>query len=394
MDRRLGRSRRLTLVAALVIAGCGAVAGCGGSEHPSRDAASLDADWLDGETTITAAHLQRVMALGSSDPEIVALFQEAEKRIGGGSFEGLAARFSVCGPDVKSEGGLTQVKSSDAWMSRPLEELALGKRSPKTVQDLAEAEKIPVRDRRVVTYPDFLFVERTLLPNICIVARIPLVDAYDAVVHELVHATRVDPHATSELAAKSREDGEYRTALVLLPGGEADAYRTGVRARLRMGYLGNRRSGVQDLFDPASAELRAPVAALAERILAPRPGGLGYADGLFRNAFEEGRHSLLEELSAKRSLVEQVLAERRANIAISAANIDIHTQNIEGSRHNLGVGTATKNAALIQQSRAGIEADQRGLAESHAMLDAAHASETRLLAELTDLTGRLETLNP
>jgi hypothetical protein len=150
-------TRLIAFAAALGIAGCGA--SNDGLDRRATD--SLDADWLQGSTTITPEHLARELALGAGNPEVSALAREAVARLGGGQLAALAACFSPCPASVTIEGGLTEVKSSDVLMARSVEELAFGTRPARAEQELAELRRGRFRELRVLESPDFLVVERT-----------------------------------------------------------------------------------------------------------------------------------------------------------------------------------------------------------------------------------------
>lgn len=375
------RLQSVLIAVALAFAGCVEVNGVP-APYPAD---ALDADWLDGASTIDAVHLGRILALGERDPEVAALFREAVKRLGGGHLEDFTGRFSPCPPTMGSESGFTSVKSLEAWIPRSLEDLALGKRSPSTDAELARFQSGRSRDVRVTTHADFIHAERTLLPEICIVARLPVVDAYEAIVHELVHALGMDPQAKTRLAAVARDKHAYDLSFVLLRGGEVEAYTVSGRARLRLGYRGTRVARIQPFFDPRTAQPALGQEALAEVILATPPKGLGYASGLLANAFDEARRELSAQRVAERSMLEQVLAERRANIGVFTTNVDVHTHNIAAHRHNLGVAAATGNQPLAAKSRAGLTAAERALADTRKLLEAARASEARLVGAVAGL---------
>jgi hypothetical protein len=131
-------------------------------------------------------------------------------------------------------------------------------------------------------------------------------------------------------------------------------------------------------------------AELAGLILAPQPGGLGYADGLLREALTQARREILEELVTRRQLLETSIGERKTAVEILEKNIGVYQHNIEANRHNLSIAKARADRALIQRSQAGIAEGESGLARTRAMLDAAHASEARLVEELAAVGAELE----
>ena len=346
---------------------------------------ALGADWLDGESTIRATHVERLLALGRADPEVTSLVREAVRVLGNGRIDGLAARFSPCPATAGSPPGRTVVNGAIALIPRSLQEIALGQRSPITEAHLAAAQNGRAREVRVTTEADFIRVERTFLPDICIASRLSIVEAYEAVVHELVHALRLSPHARTHLAATAKTKAAFDLAMVLLPGGEVEAYTVSWRARMRIPDRGLRMWRGLRFINPYTLQLATTPDVLARAILAPPPEGLGYAEGTLASTFEEAKHALDTETTEVRSLLDATLAERRANIAVYEANLNAYTHNIAAYHHNLRLAESTANRQLAVVSRAGIAEAERGLAETRALLDAGRASETRLVADLASV---------
>lgn len=382
--------RLIAFTVALGATGCGAAAG--GLDRRAPE--SLDEDWLQGGATITPAHLTRELALGANDPEVSALAREAVERLGGGQLAALAACFSSCPASVTLEGGLTIIKSSDVWITRSIEELAFGTRPAQEDQERAGLRKGRFREIRLVEGPDFILVERTLLPEICIVPRLSVAAAYEAIVHELVHAVHIEPRSGSNLAETVRDEHGFLSAFVMVPGGEVHAYTVGTRARLRLQHQAYRASPLIALFDLDSGEPRVPAPAMAEVILGREPYGLGYADGLLQRTFSESRETALGKLEERSNLVAQVLDERRRNLAIFLANVEVHTHNLAAHEHNLSIAGARGDAALLARSRAGLAEAERGLARTRAMIVAARASEVRLTDQLAALARRRLAFGP
>jgi hypothetical protein len=244
----------------------------------------------------------------------------------------------------------------------------------------------------VVQKVDFIVVERTPLPQICIVPRLSVAEAYEAVVHELVHALRYRPRGRWDLARTPIDAPSFRQALVTGPGGELEAYTQSVGARIRLRHGRLLASPLLVGFDPASGAPRMPPNDLAALILAPQPGGLGYADGLLSGALVQARREVVDELAARRQLVETMIGERKSGAEILEKNVGVYQHNIEANRHNLGIARSRGDKALIQKSSAGLAEAESGLARTRAMLDAAHASEARLVEELGALTTELASI--
>jgi hypothetical protein len=378
--RRVG-SKAFAVAAVVALTGCGGAPGAPAS--PSFGGSSVD--WLGGRGAITTEALGRAMQLGAADPVARALFDEAIQRIGGGRLEGLAAQVTPCGPDVVGESGLTKVDTADVYVPRSLEELAFGTRAPETDQVLAAAGAVSSREIRVRTEPDFLVVERTSLPRICILPRLSLAEAYETLVHELVHALRMDPRRSRALALQPIDEAAFRVAVALEPGGEVEAYSTSLGARIRLREPARLTSPLLPFFDPHTGAPLANGDTLAALVLAPRPQGLGYATGTLEGALGRAREALAKSVGAERTMLEAMLAERRTNIPLFEQNVAVHTHNLGVFQHNLDLATARGSSDLAAKSRAGLDDTARKLARTKALLEAARASEARITALLATL---------
>jgi len=299
---------------------------------------------------------------------------------------------SLCADPEVAEGGLTRTEFNDVSVVRTVEEIAFGPRPESTERQLAAVQAGSFLDVRVVTLPDFIRVERTMLPDICISDRVSVLQAYEAIVHELVHALRADPRSQIALARTVTDEGAFRTATVLARGGEVEAYVTGMSARLRLHRSESLTSPIVNLFDPQSGELGAPPIALAARILADRPQGLGYASGLLRDSYPNARRSARAGLSSLYTLAVEALRDRQSHIDTAMANIVIHTNNIAAHRHNIQVASSRGNAALRAQELAALVVSEESLARTKTILEAAGSSKARLAEELTSVGGQLTAL--
>lgn len=373
---------------ALVLAGCAAHGGASRGDPMERD-------WLDGGTVVGAEHLERVAALAQADPLDASLFAEARDRLGGGSVAGLAARFSTCPPSANGEPGLTNLACEHALLGLGLDDVAAGKPTSETQTRIAALLRAPARDVRVEQHPDYVFFERTSLPAICVAPRLSVAEAYEVVVHELVHALRYAPCRRTDDALGPADDATYMAAAVLAPGGEADAFVASIRARLRVSSQGWLISPLLDVFDRGTGNLIAPREALVPRILAPPPTGLGYATGRLATVRNDALAAVTMKLSLKNELFDKLLAQRRAAADVDRQNLHIHESNIEAARNNQAVYRARGDAKGVARWAAEEATAVRGLAATKAELEIATTSERRLVeeqaavaAELAQLRGR------
>jgi hypothetical protein len=368
------------------------VCGCGADDKPPAAPVknALDADWLDDGPTISAGQLERVLKLGDGDSDVSALVADARTQLGKGDSAALAQRFSPCPATTTVEGGLTTAAVSDVWMPLTVEDLAGATLTAETEKKLVELEKAPAQKARRVRQPDFVLLERTSLPEVCIAPRLSIADAYEAVVHELVHALRRDPRSARNLVATSADERAFLTALTLVPGGEVDAYTVSTRARIRLGHRGKRTAVLLPSFDASTGQLRAAPNQLSELIIAPRPKGLGYADGLLRGAFAEAKKNQLEYLSSKKTAFETAQSERRGKLASLQKNVEVQTNNLDVHRYHLDLAGAKGDKALADKSRAGVAEAEKTLAGLRKLIEVTRASEKRLGEEVAAVTAQTE----
>lgn len=361
---------------------------------PAREPASslpperwMDADWLDGDGRLTLPRFERVLTMGQRDPEVAALFAESVARLGRGRVAELFDRFSVCTPEqAQGLAGKTFLRT----------EVAVFSRTPEMEAAAREQTRGPdLLGVRVVDTPDYLVVRRWVAPRICLVPGISLAGAYEALVHELVHALRRDPFAAeqaADLTAPGLDEGTFSIARVQSPGDEVDAYVAASRARARLeGTNGVLLGPLQPLFDP-SGVLRAPRDVLARTILAPAPTGLGYASGTMHAALAQARRDEADMLDVRRKVVAALVENKQKERAVHAQNVVIHTQNVGAFEHNIGVARQRGDAALEARTRAQLAEEQRLLLASKQSDQDAAAAGVRLAAELSSLDQRIATL--
>jgi hypothetical protein len=376
------------LAASMVIA-------CGASEPRGRGAAGpagWQSDWLDGDDEIEAEHLERVFALGQGDPQARALFDEAKRRLGGGSVEGLVARMDTCATDGASEPGHAKLYCEHALLGLELEDVAAGRPTATTQQRIASLAGAPARDARVEMHADYVLVERTLLPQICVVPRMTVAEAYEVLVHELVHALRYQPCQLMAAARSPLGDDAFRVQAVLAPGGEAEAYTVSVGARLRLRTPGTVSAPLLDLFDRNTGALQVAPEVLAPRILGAPPTGLGYAQNRLKDPRGEAVSALVQQLSLRRALLVELVQRRRAAADIHGKNVAVHTHNIDGARQNVSIAERRGDRRARDEWRAKLAASEQGLVNTRAMIAVAAASDARISAELATLDAELAQL--
>jgi hypothetical protein len=375
----------------------GGALGCGGgSGEPALPVSQVGTghDWLDGGDEIEAKHVSRVLSMGDADPQVKALFAEARAKLGGGTDQGLAARFEICGEEVQNEPGRTTLLCEHALLGMELDDVAAGKPTPSTKKRLDELLATPSRDARVQQHAEYVLVERTLLPKVCVMPRLSLAEAYEVVVHELVHALSYQPCQLME-SARSEEPAEaFRAKVLLSPGGEVDAYTASIPARLRLGQGGNALSApLIAFFDPKTLALRVPRTELVTPILVPPPAGLGYGVNRMKDPRGELRTALVSQLSLRRDLLAELVQRRRAAAEVYGKNIPIHQHNIDAARHNLEVARQRNDARLGAEWRAKLAASEAGQANARKMIELCASSEKRLGAELTEIEAEIARLS-
>ena len=386
---QLPRRRRLATVSvALFIAGCRSLPDAAPPSATSNGD-PLHANWLGGGSTVSADRVAATLAVGDSDPLVRDLVRKATERLGGGTPAGLAARFSVCEATDASHAGLTEVRFKDAWVVRTVEELAFATRPEITQRQLAALQEGPSLNVRIVTLPDLVLVERTMLPEICIAQRISILEAYEAIVHELVHALRADPRSALTLAQTAPDERAFLLAFVQAPGGETEAYETAVAARLRLHHTDRLTSPILRFFDRTSGALVVPPVVLADAILAPLPEGLGYADGRLRDSYTNAWRKVRESLSLRSTLIEEALKDRQRLIDVATANVDIHTSNVAVHRHNVQVASARGMVGLKAREAAALDESRKELERTHTLLATAQSSKTRLEKDIASLREQI-----
>jgi hypothetical protein len=383
------RAKRLELVALVALAfASAALAGCPSAEigfGPAVD--PLDVRWL-SEPKIHGSDLAKLAEMGKGDAEVSALFAEATRTLGG-SLDAVASHMTICPQEVTREGGLTLVERHSALIGRPIEEVAAGPASP-TADAYFRSLKFAVRAVRRTDEPDSVRFDLTLMPKICFVQKLSVGEAYEGVVHELVHALRYDPDDVTAIAVSSPDEATFMRRAVLTRGGEAEAYAIATRARRRIrgGHFNSSLAPILNLDSPT------PIApeVFANAILAPPPRGLGYADGIFRGTYQEAIVKARETLVTERDLDAKLLGERRNFLAYLAKKDQVDQSNLGVFEHNAEVGKARGDGALIADSQRQYAETKASIARTKTLGEVANASIARLTARLADVEARLAAL--
>lgn len=363
--------RSLSALGALLLAltastACGPRPGSGASVSVPRSVVDGPgaADWLDGEATATPARVLRLFDLAARDPAAKAIVDDATASLGDGSRERLAALFTRCAPDVEGSGeaGKTYLRWQSALLSKDHASLLAGAPSKELsakIRELSAAERTLVA--RVEDHPDYVVVRRAERPTICLVAPMSMAAAYEAMIHELVHARARQATDEGPDADAFATEAAYLTAVVLSPGDEVDAYvaASGARARLD-GTTRHLVAPLASAFD-ASGRLQKPREEIARLVLARRPVGLGYVDGALRGAYARDKETQARLRASRRDFVERLLQAKRQELSGLDANLAVHRHNLAARRHNLGVARARGDATEVAKLTKAIADDERAL---------------------------------
>jgi hypothetical protein len=383
----------------LVLAGvsaCSSGKGAGPRPRPALaaapPAATLQASWLDGESALRPAHLERLLDLSTLDPEATALVQRAAAAFHFPDTSQLTTLFSLCSASVDESGGRTVIHQDLGALSVDLESQIAGRPSPKLqaeIDALTGAGGIVRFEKE--DHSDYVLVRRWLLPDICIRRDLSLISAYDTFLHELTHASRRDP-LTREPRASRLDKAAYLDAVVQLPGDEVDAYIAGSQGRLHL------ERSTEALLKPlrplfsASGELVGSREVLGRAILAPPPVGLGYAGSSMRQAHASALDAERSYLDTSLYVVTQSLEQRKQQRVVYEHNVGAHTHNVEAWRQQQDLARSRGDAAAEQKAREQISAEQESAAQARKLLDATVASLNRLDTESRRLQGELKLL--
>lgn len=312
------------------------------------------------------------------------LLDEAVARMGRGSRDALRARFTLCAEgDAPGLAGKTFMRQEQLVVAK-------GEGWAAEVQKAAHSDDL--MDARVTDGVDYAVVERWVIPRICMQPALPLGGAVEALVHELTHALKRDPRRYPFDLTAQTDDVRYQLASVQLPGDEVDAYVAASRARVRLD--GNNTGVLPPLRSSFDAQGRfvGSREGLAKAVVSAAPQGLGYGQGMLRNALAEARGAEISTLDSKRRLL-ATFADLRHDeqnqltkiAATIASNVGIHESNI-------GIAQQRKDAALEAKFKKARDDEKRKLDDTKAQLAASQASEQRIRAEIPQLEARIAKL--
>lgn len=390
MSVRALSSLGLLLSACLLAAACGPRPGSGTSVSVPRSVAEgpYASDWLDGEAAVTPAKVTRLFDLASRDPAAKAIVDESAASLAKGSRDRLATLFTRCAPEVEASGeaGKTYLRWQSAVLSKDHATLLAGAPSPELtakIKELSATKQTLVA--RVEDHPDYVVVRRAEIPTICLVAPMPIAAAYEAMIHELVHArARQATDEGPDPFAHSTEEA-YLTATVLSPGDEVDAYvaASGARARLDR-TTKHLLPPLASSFD-SNGRLLVKREEIARLVLASRPAGLGYADSGLRGAYARDKEAIAKLRASRREFVDQLLRGKKQELAGMDANVGVFRHNLGARRHNLEIARQRRDAAEIAKLTKEIADDERALRDLERVTPLVREGVSRLEKELAAL---------
>ncbi|MCC6645290.1 MAG: hypothetical protein IT374_06955 [Polyangiaceae bacterium] len=373
------------VIGACLLAGCGPRPGAWDAATVPR--ASVDAagdrDWLDGGAEVTRAHVTRLFDLAARDPAANDVVDRAAAALAGGSRDRLAGLFRRCAPEVDASGeaGKTYLRWQSALVSKDHASLLAGAPSAELsakVRELAAGSALRVE---VEDHPDYVVVRRAETPAICLVAPLPVAAAYEAMIHELVHASARRSTDLGPDPASFADERAYLMAVVLSPGDEVDAYVTASGARARLdGTTKHLIPALISSFD-TTGRLTKPRDAVAEIILAPRPRGLGYADAGLRGSYARDKDDLARLRASRREFLGKLARAKQQELSALDANVGVARHNLAARRTNLGIARQRGDAAEITKLTRQISADERALVELERTVAVVREGVVRLTAE-------------
>lgn len=378
----------LVLLTAAVLA----LSACFSSSSPPMSArqapatSALGGDWLDGGSSLRRSHFERLLDVASQDPEAVALLERSARALHRQGPGDLFELLSVCDQGEADDGGHTFLKFDIGVFSLDVDSLLTpGKLSPVAQAQLDAASKgddLMRLERK--DFPDYILVKRSRVPRFCLARGIDVASAYEALLHELVHASLRDPHFATRKASES-DEASFLETFVQAPGDEVDAYLAGSRARIRLDRgRGRVHRPLQPLLDD-QGNLTAGRLIMARAILAPPPAGLGYAAGALRDARAKSLEAEAAERLTRQRVVDETIALRREQRRALETNVGVHQHNVAAHRQNAAQAQAAGNSAAAQQSLGKAREAEKLLADTQRQLPAVVASEARLTAESAQL---------
>ncbi|RYE93881.1 MAG: hypothetical protein EOO75_03370, partial [Myxococcales bacterium] len=355
----------------LALAACSSLPSPPLSARQPPAASALAGDWLDGGSSLRRAHLERLLDVASQDPEAIALLERAAKALHRSGPGDLFELLTVCERGEADEGGHTFLKFDIGVFSLDVDSLLTpGKLSPVAQAQLDAASKgddLMRLERQ--DFADYIMVKRSRVPHFCLARGIDVASAYEALLHELVHAALRDPHFTTRKASES-DDASFLEAFVQAPGDEVDAYLAGSRARIRLERgRGRVHRPLQPLLDD-QGNLVAGRLIMARAILAPPPAGLGYAAGALRDARRKSLEAEAAERTTRQRVVDETLALRREQRRVLETNVGVHQHNVAAHRQNAAQAQAAGQAAAAQQSLGKAREAEKLLADTQRQLPA------------------------
>lgn len=217
-------------------------------------AIDLNANWLDGGmvkmrgsqivTTykIEPKHIDRLVELMQKDTETKALYESFLSMFTPADPGALKKSLRLCRPeDAVDNGGQAQFKRSryagegGKVIGATIDDILSGLPPEEYFKD--DIDQIEWHDTpsilRVSYHPDYVQVRPEWGVDICLTTKLTILQAYNALVHELAHVVKWERHKDFDML-KFADDEDYMYKVVLEPGDEVEAYIAGNRAQIRL----------------------------------------------------------------------------------------------------------------------------------------------------------------
>ncbi|MBI3556564.1 MAG: hypothetical protein HY074_09900 [Deltaproteobacteria bacterium] len=228
----------MALVASFAIAcPAGADTGVPAIAPSGIEAKTFDSSWLDGESTLSQEHVDRLVGLAKLDPSTAKILKDAQNVLGAQTSEQLAAFIRICENSSNgSYSGLADISAYRRLLSKSIAE----ETGDEQVDHRAQFEgKLPKNERimKLEEQPDYVTAVTAVRGGICIIAGSTLRDAYSTFIHELTHIAYMVPEVEDRnFLDKYKSAQEYVDKTFIVPGGELEASIQGYRALIRTNH--------------------------------------------------------------------------------------------------------------------------------------------------------------
>ncbi len=213
-----------------------------GVDSPAADSVvasghQLDENWLDGENSLTLAHVERLVAMAQLDPQTATILQDAKDVLGAQTTRQLVAFIHICEPNPTGDySGLADVQAFRRLVSKSLDEQSGKER----VDHRKQIESMLPKNERITkleNQPDYVTALTAVRGGICVIAGSNLRDAYSTFIHELTHIAYLVPQVEDmDFLDLYKNAQEYVDKTFVVPGGELEASIQGYRALIRTAH--------------------------------------------------------------------------------------------------------------------------------------------------------------